>query len=134
MGTIWPVFSLLLRIFQVASYRPKGYLEARLGITRLHFLLRLFRLLLSMVSLIRSFTDSAWLFSVGWVQLQCAVKTSSSCFLWTRLTLDIIPNEFWYLSPHSILSCVIAAGGNTFSSYVCRVCSLTLCCYKRISL
>lgn len=102
-----------------------------MDIARLHFFLRLFRLLISMVSLIRSFTDSAWLFSVGWVQLQCVVKTSSSCFLWTRLTLNLIPNEFWYLYLHSILFCVMVARGNIFSSNVCRICSLTLWCYKK---
>ena len=39
MGTIRAVFSLLLHVFQAASFGPRGYLEARLGISRLNFFL-----------------------------------------------------------------------------------------------
>lgn len=37
MGTIWLVFSLLLHVFQVASFGPKGYLEARLSYHQAEF-------------------------------------------------------------------------------------------------
>jgi len=49
------------------------------------------------MSLIKSFTNSALLFSVGWVQLQSVIKR---CQPLVALDETVIPNDFWYLYLH----------------------------------